>query len=96
MEVARSASLGAIADALGLGEAVPCCGYESAVCCPFHDDTRPSLLLNETKGVWYCFPCAEGGDRIDLVQRVLDVAFPEAVAWICANSATRDSVVQAA
>lgn len=36
-------------------------GKEIAVCCPRHADTRPSLMLNLEKQVWYCHPCGVGG-----------------------------------
>jgi RepB DNA-primase from phage plasmid/CHC2 zinc finger len=34
------------------------------ICCPFHDDTEPSLQLYDTG--WYCFACRIGGSVYDL------------------------------
>jgi hypothetical protein len=35
---------------------------EASVSCPFHDDRNPSLSLNVTRGIWYCFAgCGRGG-----------------------------------
>ena len=35
---------------------------ECSVRCPFHEDKRPSLSVNLTKGVWHCFAgCGAGG-----------------------------------
>lgn len=84
VERARRASILRIATALGLGEPVPR-GREYAVLCPFHDDHDPSLSLNPDEGLWYCFPCGDGGDGIGLVRRVLGVGFCDAVAWINAR-----------
>ncbi len=71
-----------MAERLGLGEPVRR-GREWAVCCPFHDDNRPSLTLSDA-GLWYCFVCAEGGDGIELWQRVRGVPFAEAVRELAA------------
>lgn len=37
--------------------------------CPFHDDTRPSLHVSESKKVWKCFACGASGDAIEFVRR---------------------------
>lgn len=54
--------------------------------CPFHgDDAKPSLQLDEAKGLWNCFGCpsgASGGDVIRLVERVRRVGFADAVALL--------------
>ena len=34
------------------------------VCCPFHSDNHPSMMLNEA--YYYCFGCGANGDAIDL------------------------------
>jgi DNA primase len=57
-------------------------GKEVRVLCPFHDDHRPSLRIQLEKGLWYCDPCAIGGDGISLVERQLGVDFATAVRWI--------------
>ncbi len=83
VEDARAVSILDVAGRLGLGEPVRR-GREWAVLCPFHDDTRPSLTLHEERGLWYCFPCAEGGDGLELWQRVRGVSFAEAVRELAA------------
>jgi len=37
--------------------------------CPFHDDTHPSLSVNEKEGVWlwHCFGCGKAGSIIDFL-----------------------------
>jgi hypothetical protein len=45
-------------------------GQELRFVCPLHDDHDPSLRVRPESGLWYCDPCAEGGDLITLAQRV--------------------------
>ncbi|MBN9492596.1 DNA primase, partial [bacterium] len=47
--------------------------------CPFHGDTRPSLLVYPATQSYYCFGCGAGGDVIDFVARLHKVDFKEAV-----------------
>ena len=42
------------------------------VCCPFHNDRRPSMKLNED--YCYCFGCGAHGDVIDLVTRLFNLS----------------------
>lgn len=81
VEAARRSPITDLARRLGLGEPEGRWG-EPKVHCPFHDDSDPSLHLNPDDGLWFCFPCGFGGDGIELVRRVLDVKFSEAVRWI--------------
>lgn len=81
VEKARQVSILDLARRLGLGTPRKR-GEEHLVRCPFHDDTDPSLSLNMDRGVWYCWPCGEGGDGIELVMRARGVQFPAAVKWI--------------
>ena len=36
--------------------------------CPFHPDTKPSLKVNDAKGMYKCFVCGHGGDAITFVK----------------------------
>ncbi|GHH63763.1 DNA primase [Streptosporangium violaceochromogenes] len=47
--------------------------------CPFHDEKSPSFNVTPTRGYWYCFGCAEGGDVITFVRRLEHLSFAEAV-----------------
>ena len=78
VEEAKRTNILQVASSLGLGEQVSR-GDEWAVICPFHDDTNPSLYLNEDAGVWFCHACQEGGDNIRLVERVRECSFADAV-----------------
>jgi hypothetical protein len=44
-------------------------GKEVFFRCPFHDDRNPSLRVDPDKGVWYCDPCAIGGNVVELARR---------------------------
>ena len=41
------------------------------VCCPFHSDNHPSMMLNDT--YYYCFGCGANGDAIDLTVKLFDL-----------------------
>ncbi|MEJ8563274.1 CHC2 zinc finger domain-containing protein [Yoonia sp. GPGPB17] len=40
------------------------------ICCPFHDDHKPSCGLNLKKGVFNCFSCQAKGNILDFVARM--------------------------
>lgn len=44
-----------------LGEPKKQSGDELFYCCPVHPDHDPSLLVNNKKDVWACFPCGAQG-----------------------------------
>lgn len=54
-------------------------GKEIWTTCPLHDDSNPSLRINEEKKTWYCDPCQKGGSIIDLVVEMEGVSVAEAM-----------------
>lgn len=48
-------------------------------CCPFHDEKTPSFKISDELNGYYCFGCGEKGGLFDFVERMEQVAFPEAV-----------------
>jgi DNA primase len=48
-------------------------------CCPFHEDSNPSLTVNRKENLWNCFGCDAGGDNIRFVQLFDKISFNEAV-----------------
>ena len=53
--------------------------YKTAkVCCPWHDDRKPSMWLYTGDRGYFCFVCNQGGDVIDFVQRLFGLSFMEA------------------
>lgn len=47
--------------------------------CPFHQDTRPSLYVSQSKQMYKCFVCGKGGNVFTFVQDYERVGFIEAV-----------------
>jgi len=54
-------------------------GREYIGICPFHRDKRPSLSVNEDKGVFHCFGCGEGGDVIRFIELIEQTDFKGAL-----------------
>ena len=54
--------------------------------CPFHDEKTPSFNVTPSRGLFYCFSCAEGGDVISFVQKVDSLSFAEAVERLAARA----------
>lgn len=57
--------------------------------CPFHGDTRPSLIVYPATQSYYCFGCGAGGDVIDFVARLNKVGFKHAVELLYGTAAQR-------
>lgn len=51
------------------------------IVCPFHDDTRPSMLVKN--GFGYCFSCGAWTDSIKWLMTQKKMAFREAVEELC-------------
>lgn len=47
--------------------------------CPFHPDTKPSLKVNDGKGMYKCFVCGAGGDAITFVKDFKRIEFVDAL-----------------
>jgi DNA primase len=47
--------------------------------CPFHQEKTPSFSVSQTKQMYYCFGCHEGGDVFKFVMALERCEFPEAV-----------------
>lgn len=47
--------------------------------CPFHDDKKPSLVVSDDVGLYYCHACQVGGDVIDFVKAMHKCSFIDAV-----------------
>ena len=58
-------------------------GHRKSSLCPFHDDSNPSLSIDDAKGMWYCFVDNIGGDAIKFVQLHLNLGFVDALKEIC-------------
>ncbi|MDA1051728.1 MAG: DNA primase [Planctomycetota bacterium] len=47
--------------------------------CPWHDDTKPSLQVNQARQSWKCFVCNDGGDIFSFVMKREGIDFREAL-----------------
>ena len=47
--------------------------------CPWHDDKRPSLQINQQRQSWKCWVCDIGGDIFSFVMRREGIEFREAL-----------------
>lgn len=47
--------------------------------CPWHDDTKPSLQVNQARQSWKCWVCNDGGDIFSFVMRREGIDFREAL-----------------
>jgi len=57
-------------------------GREFVTHCPWHDDTNPSLTINDDKSMCFCHVCRNGGDMIAYVQQKQGFSFRDAVDYI--------------
>ncbi len=47
--------------------------------CPFHEDRKPSFVVNEERQIFHCFGCGAGGDVIAFYMKFHNLAFGEAI-----------------
>jgi DNA primase len=63
------------------------CGQGFMGCCPFHDDSTPSLSVGGVPDRFHCFGCGAGGDVIEYVHRFTGLSFTGAVQALQAGTA---------
>lgn len=66
-------------------------GHGFMGCCPFHDDSTPSLSVGGVPDRFKCFGCGVGGDVIEYVRRRHGLTFLEAIARL-ENNAVANTV----
>lgn len=59
--------------------AVKKAGRSYSACCPFHEDSSPSLSINSAKNFYHCFGCGASGDPIQFVREYEKKTFIEAI-----------------
>ena len=64
----KAAPLSQVIERLGGG--LKRVGHEFLTQCPWHDDTNPSLTVNDQKGFCFCHVCRGGGDAISYIRQV--------------------------
>lgn len=60
-------------------------GTHWSCCCPFHHEKTASCMVNEEKGIFYCFGCHAGGDLISFVAKIENCTPIEAAHHIIAQ-----------
>lgn len=56
--------------------------HRHQTCCPFHPDKHPSLHFRVATNTYKCFVCSASGNPIDLVIKVRQCSFAEAMHWL--------------
>lgn len=54
-------------------------GRNYVALCPWHDDRRPSMMVNQERQTWRCWVCDIGGDAFSYIMKRDGVSFPEAL-----------------
>lgn len=62
----------------GLGSTLKKVGREYVTHCIWHEDTNPSLTINDDKGFCFCHVCRKGGDSISFVRQKQGLDFVDA------------------
>lgn len=50
--------------------------------CPFHHEKTPSFSVSQSKGIFKCFGCGQGGDQITFIMKKENLGFREAVKFL--------------
>lgn len=50
--------------------------------CPFHNEKTPSFTVSETKNLFHCFGCGEGGDLITFIMKKENLSFIESIKFL--------------
>ena len=53
--------------------------------CPFHDDSNPSMAVNQDKQFFYCFVCQESGNAIHFIRRYENLDFVDAIETLASS-----------
>ena len=54
-------------------------GSQTLALCPFHQDSKPSLNVNDQRGMFMCFACNTGGDHITFVEKYKNLSFKDSL-----------------
>ncbi len=47
--------------------------------CPFHNDSKPSMSVSPSKGIFKCFACGEGGDALKFLVKVQNREYKDVI-----------------
>jgi DNA primase len=54
--------------------------------CPFHDDSNPSMAVNQDKQFFYCFVCQESGNAIHFLRQYENLEFVDAIETLASSA----------
>lgn len=54
--------------------------------CPFHEEKTPSFSVNQTKQLFHCFGCGQGGSIFQFIMEIESLSFVEAVKLLADKS----------
>lgn len=54
-------------------------GANYTALCPFHTEKSPSFSVSQTKQIYHCFGCGEGGNAISFLMKYENLPFPDAL-----------------
>jgi len=72
-----------------LGVSVEQKGRRLVTKCLWHDDSHPSLFINEEKHYCHCFVCGRSWSTIDYVMQYQGVGFKEACEWLAPSNSPK-------
>jgi len=75
-----------IVDLIGRDLPLKAKGREWAGLCPFHDDSKPSMMVSPQKQIYKCFACGAGGDVFSWMMNFHRMSFPEALRSLAERS----------
>jgi CHC2 zinc finger len=84
-----------ILEVIGRYTALRKSGREFFGLAPCHNDRSPSLRVNAEKQVWFCDPCATGGDVIRFIEVAEKVPFKEALSILGMDPKPRPVITRA-
>ena len=62
--------------------------------CPYHSEATPSGKVTPEKNLFHCFGCGETKNNIDLVMKINNLSFPQAVEYLQQLQGVSPSVVK--
>jgi len=79
--------IAAVAESLGMQVYRKAGSKECKALCPFHSDTKPSLVLYSSgHSHYHCYACGAHGDVFDIVKKLKGVDFIEAARWLATRA----------
>ena len=81
-DIAKVRTSTSIAQMLGEITFVKKMGNRFQARCPFHDDSSPSMSVDERLGLYNCFGCGASGDVVTLIQKNRNLDFRGAVEYL--------------